>query len=1589
MALDLFCGGDVELEGINTELETEIIHNSCYVDLIHGCIHIVYFIVACIILAVVGCCSTTIHTKTIQTYPGHNLRWILAVILWFVLLCGLGEGILTDVTRNTVTQPHLYVPVVLEFINGFVFLIYYHYLERWRRPHLVWFLLTYWVSAVVGDMIRLVNLIHQDADTSILRFDVIICSLVLYAIFILVELNLLRTKIFKWCYAYPSANSDDLQLKNIYYIYQYTVLLRRITFSWLTWLLTLGYKRPLEMEDLGSLPDEHTVAQQHVLFQRAYMAEKVDALCRVSECKVQQQGEENAKQRFIVQLFRDRQVLDNLKCFLGDKVFSGVEVQVVFAPMYYALDTAIVSDQGHEATILKRAKEKKITPSLLRCILHCYGNQSLITIGLRTLSDTFYMIGPIALGGLVAYASEISNGETVTNHKHVYEKALRLSCWTMSSGEMTIGLITNHMSTDAIAVQWWWQFLVLAASAPYLLVFTMVLLYLEMGFAVLIGASIFLISVPIQFYCATKMSELQKQTMRFADDRLKKSNEVLQGIKLLKLYGWEYIFCGRIESVRVKEINQMMKIGIISIVTRVVSEGTPILMTLVSFALYSLMTGQLFTPEIAFSSLALFNSLRIPLIQIPLIMNVTVNAYVSIQRLNQFFIAVEIEDRNDGRPPRITGIDQTNRGTMSARIVDRVEYSKNNDNSNKHHPSKSASTDSLLKTDTVKHIAYGTFEESLPIIDVRNLPQDVAIKIENGNFSWDIDGDVPTLSDINIEFPAGKLTMVIGLVGSGKSSLLSAILGEMTTISGSVLFNKEKCNVSYGAQRPWLQNATLRENVLFGEEYIVERYQYVLEACALQPDLEILPAGDMTEIGEKGINLSGGQKQRVSIARTLYSKTDIVILDDPLSALDVHVGAHVMQEGIINFLLKENRTVILVSHHLQYMSYASKVIAMDNGRVLRQGDVNEISEADPDLYIQWQKTFTSISESDAASEAEQDSTIEIEIPNRTISISMTEYSSSTETGGLIQEEERERGSVSWLVYLAYGKAMRISMVFLTLLLYSGRAAVKMWTDFWLSDWSEANTEFLNSTAQADAQLDYYLRGYTWLSISYVILTGFAAGVQILTSIQAAKRLHIGLLRNIIKAPMRFFDTTPIGRVLNRFSNDTQTIDQRLWQTLEQICNSGFMLFSALVVNVVVVPIFTVFVIPMFVPFVIIVKFFIASFRELQRCESVTRSPVLACFSETLGGLSTIRAYRQEGKFREKMLRRMDFNNVAYLYLMTVAIWVSIRMELIAAIIVFLSGMITLLSCVLGELDPSLVGLAVTYSLMISQTLFWFSRLTADTEMHMNSVERVVHYTHIESEQYEGNLRSPSNWPDKGEVMIENLSVRYAADLENVLDNINLHFMPGQKIGICGRTGSGKSSLMLALFRIIDTCNGRIVMDGVDISHIPLQTLRSRLAIIPQDPVLFAGTIRFNLDPECIRSDDDLWNALEIAQLKTTVSDLSLQLDSEVSEDGENFSLGQRQLFCLARAFLRHARILIMDEATASIDMKTDAILQNVISTAFSDRTVLTIAHRISTILDSDMVLVLSDGHVVEYDTPENLLKNDDDSMFSSLVHGSK
>nr|XP_006822844.1 PREDICTED: ATP-binding cassette sub-family C member 9-like [Saccoglossus kowalevskii] len=1515
--------------------------NDCFVHAVIACIHLVFCVIIPVVLVLLGRFTSLrlYYSRALIPYPGHTIKWLLVMSLFIILLVAVGEGILTDITRHDTTQPHLYIPQILACISAILSLVYYHHMEYWNQPRLAWLLLTYWIFAIFGESIQLVNLTHKlEFDVTILRLDLTLLLIIFYCSCVCVEINLIRCKVWGWLYEekpYPR----DLKNQNMRFVYNYTNILSRVAFWSLNWVFILGYKKPLQLSDLGCLPDESSSKNIHRAFEAGYEKERERA-----------------------------------------------------------------------------ARKKNGIPSVWRTYIRVYGVTILQCLILKLIADTLGFIPPIAVGGVVTYAAALysdvepdqyitpyitvneffSNGfvllgviflavlaKSLFQHQALnnsvfqsvnvrsalqsftYEKSLRLSSWALSSGERTVGQITNHMSVDAMALQFFCFFQIFFWTIPYQLVVILILLYLELGVASLIGASVFLIATPLQYKIANIMSNVQRSVLKYSDQRMKKSNELLQGIKLLKLYGWEELFSSAIETVRTSE----------------------------SFAVYSAVSPTPLTPELAFSSLALFNQLIIPLVLLPNAIGFFVSAIASTARLQQFFIAIEIEQHDDGRQPLSRGYDHSSIDDDNECSDEYFEQSDtfqvgNNNQSgdteqttpnNEYYEEKH--TDPLLDNNVT--LSYGTFDcmdSHMALTKTSDLPEGVAIKITDGNFAWDRDVDAALLRNINLQIPTGTLTMIVGMVGSGKSSLLSALLKELTTLSGTVQFNRARCKISYGPQKPWLQNVSLRNNIVFGSKFDYKRYQTVLEVCALHPDINILPAGDQTEIGEKGINLSGGQKQRISVARALYSQTDIVLLDDPLSALDVHVGSHLMKEGILGFLKDENRTVILVTHQIQYLRYADQVVVMDDCMISRSGNLKDIQSNDPDMYAEWQQTITMISESEKESECEDDTTkTGGEILKPIISKKGDDIDDNDdETGTLIVKEERETGSVSWAIYLAYAKAIRYPLVLLTLFAYIAQATALILNNFWLAEWSEAGKDSNNKTIdELDDELDYYLRGYAGFSFTYIGLVFVAISFQIIFSLLGAKRLHIKLLRNIVHAPLRFFDTTPVGRILNRLSDDTNLIDQRLWVTVSGILNNTSLCLSAIIVNSVVTPIFLAVVTPVIIGFFVLQKYYLTTSRELQRVTSITRSPVYAHFSETLGGLTTIRAYRDEKRFREYLSRHLDAHNVAQIYLSMGIRWVAVRLELIGAMVILISGLSGLLTSVFVGLEASLISGHLTYLV----------RLSSDCEMQMNAVERVEYYTNVQPEPYQGTYEPPPTWPDKGTIQLQNISVRYATGLEPVLQDVNITFKCGQKIGICGRTGSGKSSLVLSIFRIIDIFKGHIVIDGVDISTVPLLTLRNRLAIIPQDPVLFQGTIRFNLNPESDRTDEELWKALEIAQLKQVIADLDMQLDADVSEEGDNFSVGQRQLICLARAFLRKAHVLVMDEATASIDLKTDNILQSVIATAFADRTVITVAHRISTILDSDVVLVLSDGKVIEYDTPHNLLKKED-SMFASLVIGS-
>ncbi|XP_022086020.1 ATP-binding cassette sub-family C member 9-like isoform X2 [Acanthaster planci] len=1100
-----------------------------------------------------------------------------------------------------------------------------------------------------------------------------------------------------------------------------------------------------------------------------------------------------------------------------------------------------------------------------------------------------------------------------------------------------------------------------------------VLLYLLLGFSALIGAASLFLMMPLTTLAGRGISKFQKKALLFSDSRLKYCKELLVAMRLVKMYGWEDVFRQTIESVRKQELLANLFRYVFFAVSTTIASGGPVLITLISFGTYTLLSGEALTPEVALPALSLFFILENSLFYFPFYISYMVTGVVSTHRLQAFLMSAEVEGSSN-RTSHTSSNDAHNHDLeVSFKPVMNSSLSGNDGEP----PSRSNGSSDGLELQTLHQD-----KNSDP--DSECLPSGTAVKIECGNFSWN-SGSEAVLHDISVTIPRGKLTVIIGCVGSGKSALLSAILGEMTTLSGHV--HLADSDVAYTAQKPWIINASVRDNITLGCDMDDARYQEVIKACALQTDLEQFPAGDQTEIGEKGINISGGQKQRISLARALYSDKTTVIMDDPLSALDAHVCRHVVQQGIVGLLSNEERTAILVTNHLFLTELADHVIVMVNGRVELQGTPDEIGAEEYHGSRSWpqllQQTSDRPDQADALVWSPEDEPLAVDQSNSTTNDKKQNTSSHEKmapSGRLVKEEERKYGSVSYRVYLYLIRVTGWPLLAWIVGLFVFNSCV-VGRAFKLAEWSEAGV----TNANASAETDYYIMSYAALSGACVTVYTISDVARTVAAYYGTRNLFKNLLNNVTHLPLRFFDTTPTGRILNRFSSDTNSIDQYLFQNLDAVLFNIVEGLFILILDSIVAPAYLIAAVPLAVVNFLLVRFFLASSREIKRLDSISRSPILAYFTQTLDGLPTIRAYGYQKHFLGSFLSKVNENCTAYLYLQTSNLWLNIRLDILAAFMVPAAGLAALLALSFGNLSTSLVGLAIAIASRGSALLSYIARFYGELEIRMNAVERIEHYTCLPTEKYHGIVPA-DNWPASGGIQFNHVSARYDITLQPVLNQIDLQIEPGQKIGICGRTGSGKSSLTLALLQLIDTHEGSLVIDGMDVSRVSLSVLRQRLSIIPQDPVLFTGTIRKNLDPTGRMADSELWEALQIAQVKGLVSDLG-GLDFQVSEGGENFSVGQRQLFCLARAFLRKSRILIMDEATASVDVEMDKTLQEVVAEAFKDRTVLTVAHRVETIMNCDTILVMSNGEIVETGPPPQLLAMPG-GEFAALVQAS-
>ncbi|KAJ3112677.1 hypothetical protein HDU96_004307 [Phlyctochytrium bullatum] len=1130
----------------------------------------------------------------------------------------------------------------------------------------------------------------------------------------------------------------------------------------------------------------------------------------------------------------------------------------------------------------------------------------------------------------------------------------------------SVGKIVTLMSTDTEKIREAGCYLFYLLTAPLQIFASILGLIYLLGWAAAASLAIMLLTLPVTFILARWVHGIMQRLMAATDRRTEIVHEALQGIRIIKLFAWEPQFRARIAAARAAELRELAKAFAQFACSFLLFKGTPLLVSFGTFAAYTWGLGGKLDARTAFASISLLNTLRVPLFALPEITSVFFQVLVALERIQTFLDGPELEKYKADANTDTRATDEVHDAATAAGFI-RASFAWHVAEDPKAKPSSPA-------------------DETTPLLQSGT---DVP-RTEAGRTAL-------ALQDITVTFPAGQLTCIIGATGSGKSSLLQALLGELNRVSGTSWLPsmpvgasdegdwKLTAGVAYVAQTSWLMNATIRDNICFGEPYEAERYTRVVWACALVKDFEGFEAGDLTEIGEKGINMSGGQKQRISLARACYSRASLILLDDPLSAVDAPTARHLFVHAILGLL--STRTRVLVTHAVALtLPAADRVVVMRAGRVAASGAVaptmRSAAAADA-LGAEVVAAVTAALESGSPSTSPSTASPGSAFP---VLRDFANGKTRADARKLVGTEEQQTGAVKLAVHGTYlvaaGGVAFLGVFWAALAAEKGMQATDT---FWIRRWVEAY-----GTGDGEVDTWYFVGVYGLIVSGWMMCNVGAYGCRCVGSYLASMRLHDRLMEKIFRAPIRFFDRTPIvsgcllrhrfknvltqGRILNRASKDIAAIDQEVMVTYH---NTFALLMELMAVTMIVTYITPVFFLA-FLPYILvyygIASDYLASSRELKRLDSVTRSPIYSMFSESLVGASTIRAYASEPRFQHTTRRLTDANHRAYFLLWTSNRWLGVRVSTVAGFIVITSAVITVLSA--ERIGAGLAGISLIWSLGVSEQLIWLIRYHAMMEMGLNSVERVEEYVggvEQEREDIVEGLRPPAEWPTCGAVSIKDLVLSYAPDLEPVLKGVSVEIPGGCKLGVVGRTGAGKSTLTLALFRLVEALSGTIRIDGLDISRMGLRDLRSRLTIIPQDPVLFAGTVRTNMDPFGDHPDAAILSCLQRVRLVEPEGGAGF-LDEAVVEGGRNFSQGQRQLLCLARALLRRSKVAVLDEATASVDNETDARIQETIrGEEFREVTVVSIAHRLRTVADCDLVLVLDQGRVAQFGPPRELM----------------
>lgn len=1094
----------------------------------------------------------------------------------------------------------------------------------------------------------------------------------------------------------------------------------------------------------------------------------------------------------------------------------------------------------------------------------------------------------------------------------IYKKALTVTPRSLNSRGVVMNLMAADCQTTLDSLP---QFL-MGVLAPVQLIVTVGLLSREIGVFSLVPLGGFILAIPILYKVAMYLPVVRHASQRAGDVRLKLITEFVSAIRIVKYYAWERPFLSKIHEARELEIGHLKKIARINIFLFSIFIAFP--SAILGFTIFFYSLAHTFALGSIFAAVAYLSYLRYPFILSSLLMTFGTQYLVCLGRIQTFLLAPDL--------PEAT----------------------------------------LLSTPS----------------DPRAGP---SMALKDASFTWEYDASKaalisPTLDSISIEVGKGEIVAVVGSVGSGKSSLAHAMLGEMPRVSGDLFVSDP---IGYASQEPFIMNTTIRDNIVFGAAYDPEWYQQVINCCALVRDLELFPAGDMTEVAERGSNLSGGQRQRINVARAVYSNRELFVLDDPFSAVDAHVGEHMFRNICVNLARNMSRGVLLITNQLQFLPDTDRIYVLESGRVLEKGSYSELISSKGSFYgmavdygiAHEQKASDQIKVSSqslkASVEAVEHEDENLKAQNLTLEEIEARDAKNREAGKLIQAESSSAKAIAQAVYTFLIVSGSVTIALFVLLVNCLRSAANTGSSVWLSRW--ANTAHSGQFPTATYRGVYI--GLVLVEVSMIV--GFIC-LMAKWGINLSRTVHRKLVGYIGHASTSFYDKTPFGRLLARFSKDIELIDGYLPFNLLQCINYVFLTIP-IFVNLALASKYVVLVLLVaLISYIVLLVLFRRPSIQVQRLEAASRAPIFTHFGETLDGLATIRAYGMTKAFEIASMNKVDYNAVDFLTLRRMNHWFNLSTNQVITLVVGLVYVMLVLfrNYSPKSIDVSLAVSACANSVLLVTIIGQMSLFFFEFEARMNAPERIREYRTLEQERtYESaDMKPPADWPSNGAIKFEKLSIAYKPGVP-VLHKLSASIKAMEKVGIVGRTGAGKSTLITALFRTTEPEHGRVLIDGLDIDSIGLYDLRRHLSIIPQVPQLFMGTLRYNLDPFEEQSDERIWHVIEMVGLKPFISSLADGLSSAVEENGANFSVGQRQLISMSRCLLLDSKILLLDEATASLDVQSDSLLQRMIRTHFSERTVLTIAHRLVTIIDYDRVMVLDAGRIAEFDTPRKLLQN--------------